>query len=86
MKGVMLTLVGSLHWHDYIKLFNLFPKTYHAYFTCLSDDYLHYGSDHDYYLYNVATKKYLSSSGSSTDVILNVRHSYLPAVTVYHNV
>ena len=42
----------------------------------LPDEFLHYGSDHAYYLYNVATKKYLGASYSTANVTLNVGDKY----------
>lgn len=44
-----------------------------------SDESLHYGSDHAYCMYNVATKKYLASHQlqDTTNVTLTVGNSYL---------
>ena len=54
MKGMVLTLVGGLQKKILINIY--IP----CFSTRPSDEYLHYGSDHAYYLYNVAAKKYLS--------------------------
>ena len=39
------------------------------------DEFLHYGSGHAYYIYNVATQKYLSASYNTTNVTLQVSDS-----------
>ena len=51
-------------------------NTYYAPIITFPDEILHYGSDHAYYLYNVATQKYLGASYSTANVTLNVGDKY----------